>query len=760
MITTRRWGCIAILLLTILSGCSLSPQARRDKYLKLGKSLAEKKDYARAMLAFQNAAQAMPKDAEPYYQLGLTALNSGDIRTGALALKKAVGLDPKHAGAQLKLAELMAHGDDSMAREAEGRLRELIDTAPVTPEMLNSLAYTELRLGKTTDAVQTLEKLLVQNPGELTSSILLARAKLTAGNTKGAEEILQKATVSSPKSAQPHSVLGEFYRDTNRANDAEREFRAALAIDPNNIDALYSLAGVLFTAGRVQEAEATFQRVANVHDTPYPFIYGMFLLRQSRRDDAVREFERIAKANPNDRAARSRMVAAYETVGRTGDAANVLEEALKKNGRDIDALLQRAQLSVVSHKYEDAERDLNKVLQIQPNSAPVHYFLAKVHQARRQDLSYRQDLSKAVELDPLFVQARVELAQNLTASNDPKGALDLLNSAPASQGTLVPIVVQRNWALWALGDMAQMRKGIDGGLAEVRSPDLLLQDALWKLRSGRNPSEARTSLEEALKIDPTDIRALSALEQSYELQKQTAQALEKVKEFAAQEPKSAPVQQFLGTLLFARGDRTGARKAFEAAKQDDPHSVQVDFSLIQADVADGKLNDAQQKLQAVLSSEPTNAKAHLWMSNLAITNGDRQNALAQLRMVIASSPDTPQALNNLAYLLAEDSNQRTEALKYAQKAKELAPDMPAYSDTLGWILYQQGLYTAAIREFESATAKGPDATWEYHLAMAYAKAGDSKRAHTVLETALKQNPKLPEARIAQQVVGTVSQTNQ
>jgi hypothetical protein len=40
---------------------------RRDKYLAAGRALVEKKDFARAILAFKNAAQAMPNDAEVYY---------------------------------------------------------------------------------------------------------------------------------------------------------------------------------------------------------------------------------------------------------------------------------------------------------------------------------------------------------------------------------------------------------------------------------------------------------------------------------------------------------------------------------------------------------------------------------------------------------------------------------------------------------------------------------------------------------------------
>ena len=753
----QRWG--VTLSAIILCGCATSPQARHDKFLAAGQAMMEKKDYARAILAFKNAAQAMPNDAEAYYRLGLAALQVGDVPTGAGSIKKAVELNPKHTAAKLKLAELMAHGDRALIQEAETTLEELRKTTPVTPEMLNALAYTELRLGKTTDAVQTLEDVLVKNPGELTSAVLMAQAKLAKNDSKGAEEVLLKASAASPKAAQPHEILGEFYRDTKRPGDAEIQFQAALSLDPKNVQALYSLAGVQFDAGKVPEAEATFKRLAALPDSRYQHVYGLFLLRQGRHDEAVREFERLATQDPGDRTARGRLISAYQLVGRTADATAVIEKALRKNPNDIDALLRRAQLSVAGGKYNDAEKDLNQVLRLQPDSAPMHYFLAKLHQGRGQQLSARQELAKAVQLDPLLLNARLDLAQSLLAGKDSKGALDVLDAAPAPEQSLPEFIVQRNWVLWTMRDMVQMRKGIDTGLALQRSTDLLLQDGIWKLRSG-NVSGARASLEEALKVNPSDLRALSALQQSYEMQKQTAQAVEKVKEYAARDPHSAPLQDFLGVLLLTRGDRAGARAAFEAAKTADPHSLDAELSLVQADLMDGKLEDAHRRLQAILSANGNNKTVHMWMANLESMRGDYRAAMEQFRIVIAADPDNSEALNNLAYLMAEQNKQSVEALKYAQRAKELAPDKPEYSDTLGWIFYQQGLYPSAIRELESATAKQTNPTWQYHLAMAYAKGGDPSRARTVLAAALKKNAKLPEASQARQVVEAAAANSQ
>ena len=76
-----------------------------------------------------------------------------------------------------------------------------------------------------------------------------------------------------------------------------------------------------------------------------------------------------------------------------------------------------------------------------------------------------------------------------------------------------------------------------------------------------------------------------------------------------------------------------------------------------------------------------------------------------------------------------------------------------YADTLGWILYQKGLYRNALTYLELAAAPSKGrAISKYHLAMAYAKAGQIEKSKATLQAALEQDPKLPEARLAQELV--------
>lgn len=749
---TQRVVPALLLILAGLCGCTRSPEARRDKYVSKGKEFLEKKDYSRAILQFRNAVEVMPKDSEVYHQIGIASLGSGDLKNAVLSFKKTIELNPNHIGARLKLAQLMVNAsEEQWVKQGDDRLRDLMRTAPVTPDMLNTLALAEMKLRKTSNAIELLEKAVEQAPQELAASIMLARAKLIRNDVNGAEDVLKKACEGAPTSADPRVVLGEFYLSQKRPLEAQAQFQHALRIDSKSGQALSDLARLQYALDRKSEAEESFKRVAALPVKVYKPMYGLFLFGEGRREEAVREFEKLSKEDPDDRLARTQLVAAYRAVGRVEDAQRILDDTLKKNGKDTDALLQRGEMRLAVGKYDQAETDFNNVVRLKPDSAELHYLLARLHRARGSALRYRQELSEALRLNLYLLPVRLELVEDLLSHREARAAMDVISAAPNDQKDSTPLTVQRNWVLWTLQDFAGMRKGIDEGLARDHAPDLLIQDGVWKLHSG-NFAGAQAALEQALNIDPGDVRGLSALNLAYRAQKQNAVALKKVQEYIMRTPKSAPAQEVLGLLLMANGDRQQARSAFQAAKAADPTFVRADLSIVQVDVIEGELEKAERKLQDIISVDRTNTLAHLWLGNINVTKGNPTAALEQYRQVVAADGGNAQALNNFAYLLAEVDNQPTEALKYAQKAKELVPDSAEYSDTLGWILYRKGLYSLAVQELERAVAKQANPVWKYHLAMAYAKAGDLKRGRTVLEAALKLNPNAPEAKVAQQML--------
>jgi tetratricopeptide (TPR) repeat protein len=745
---------VALAVIAVLgaTACKRSPQAKETAFLETGKKYFEKKDYARATLEFKNAIQVMPKDPEPYYQLGLVCLEAGDVKTAVMALRRVTELNPKHAGAQLRLAQLMSTSrDKDLLAEAQKRALDVLNVLPDDADALNVLASTELRLGKPEDAEQHLRQALLKSPKHLRSSIALAQARLAHRDVQGAEAVLQQAVAQNPKSADPVFYLGEFYLALSKTTEAEQQFRRALTLDPKYGPALLQLGAMQARAGQNDQAEQTFKQLSAIGENRYKPAYALFLFQSGKREAAVTEFEKLAKEDPSDREARTRLVKAYLAVNRAADAEKILTAALKKNSKDVDALLQRSRLYLAAGKYTETQQDLNQVLRVRPTSGEGHYMMSRLHLAKGAAENRKQELGEALKVEPGFLAARIELAQILLGSNAAKTAIQVLDEAPAQQKNSLPVVVQRNWALLGLGEKQEARKWIDQVLAKSKVPEVLLQDAALKLDQ-RDFAGARASAEAVLQQNPEELRALRALMSTYTMQKQTAAGIERLRGYAAQHAASPRVQQYLGQVLVADGKPAEARKAFEAAKAAAPKSTEADLSLAQLDLTEGKLDPARKTLSAILAADARNVGARLMLAGLEDKTGNVAGAIENYRKVLDVDPRNAAALNNLAYDMTEHANQPDEGLKYAQQAKEIAPESPAVDDTLGWIYFRKGIYMSAVKHLESAVAREGSARRRYHLAMAYVKAGQLQRAHQAFDAALKMDANVPEAEAARRML--------
>src|SRR5438445_1582326 len=85
------WPLACVLLAVLgLSSCKLAPETKEAKFLAAGRKELELRNYARALIHFQNAVSLKKTDAEPYYQLGLAYFGTGDYAPAYLALQKAL----------------------------------------------------------------------------------------------------------------------------------------------------------------------------------------------------------------------------------------------------------------------------------------------------------------------------------------------------------------------------------------------------------------------------------------------------------------------------------------------------------------------------------------------------------------------------------------------------------------------------------------------------------------------------------------------
>jgi tetratricopeptide (TPR) repeat protein len=426
-------------------------------------------------------------------------------------------------------------------------------------------------------------------------------------------------------------------------------------------------------------------------------------------------------------------------LNRFAEAENILAAALKRNPKDADALLQRAELRLRSGKPDDAEKDLKMVIHFSPDSSLAHIALARAYEAKGLASNQQQELQEALRLNPASLPARLALGYSFIASKQGRAALEVIAAAPDEQKGQWLWMVGHNWALITLGNLQEARAGIERALGQDRPPEAVYQSAVVRLLQ-KDYAGAHTQVEELLKRDGADMRAAQLLMEIYASQRELAKGLDRLKEVASARPSSAPLQNLLGRWYLRSGNLAAARQACEAAKAADPQFLPADLSLGEIDIREGRNVAARQRLDAIVSANPTNITALLLSAQADDQAGDTAAAIARFRTINSLDSSNPTALNNLAYMLAP--NAPDEALTYAQKAAEMVPDSPDVQDTLGWIYYRKGLFTMAVRYLQTAVDKESTPQRQFHLGMCYLKVGDQLRGQKTVREALAKDPNL------------------
>ena len=123
-------------------------------------------------------------------------------------------------------------------------------------------------------------------------------------------------------------------------------------------------------------------------------------------------------------------------------------------------------------------------------------------------------------------------------------------------------------------------------------------------------------------------------------------------------------------------------------------------------------------------------------------NAYLEKAIGVYESLLAKMPKNSSVLNNLAYMLAQSDRRLPEALEYAKRAVEQAPDEANYLDTYGYALHKNGKHveaawalTAAIQQYEVG-GTAPAEVHE-HLGMVHEALGDSKKALVAYRRALE-----------------------
>jgi tetratricopeptide (TPR) repeat protein len=236
-----------------------------EAFLNLGMLLTEK-DPAAAISPLRRAVDLLPSQSRPRFLLGYALERSGNISSSVEAYEAALRLDPRDLETVLHLGHLYL----GLKRnpEAESKFRAVLDLQPKSQQALLGLAQALDAQNKPEAAAAFRDYLAVQPDEPAARSRLIhllleqkqydaalaeldradagkaptldslrSRADIQIAQKKWDDSIvtIRKALVLAPGDAQLHEGLGRVYMQKRDFASAEKEIKAALQIDGNNI---------------------------------------------------------------------------------------------------------------------------------------------------------------------------------------------------------------------------------------------------------------------------------------------------------------------------------------------------------------------------------------------------------------------------------------------------------------------------------------------------------------------------------------------
>jgi tetratricopeptide (TPR) repeat protein len=137
---------------------------------------------------------------------------------------------------------------------------------------------------------------------------------------------------------------------------------------------------------------------------------------------------------------------------------------------------------------------------------------------------------------------------------------------------------------------------------------------------------------------------------------------------------------------------------------------------------DAQIAKVEGWLRAYQEKSPNSASPLLFLAELRDFQKKYGEAEALYRQVLKLERGNVTALNNLAWLLAQESGSATEALEMINKAIEVNGPAPGLLDTRATVNLARDQTVAAIRDLEEANQESPGAPRMYQLARAHLKA--------------------------------------
>jgi tetratricopeptide (TPR) repeat protein len=216
-----------------------------------------------------------------------------------------------------------------------------------------------------------------------------------------------------------HLARGQLLLEQSRYPEAEREFRQALAQEPNHAGAHALLALCLIE--RNQNAEATGEAQQAIHLDPEEW-FGYYVLslvysHRNQQDEALKAVRAAIVLAPTSAVLWATQAAVLFDQGQWQAALESAETGLQHDAEDVRCANLRAMALVKLGRKKEAESVIAEALRNEPDNPFSHANQGWAMLEQRRIREAKDHFREALRLDPILDLARAGMLEALKAGN-------------------------------------------------------------------------------------------------------------------------------------------------------------------------------------------------------------------------------------------------------------------------------------------------------------------------------------------------------
>lgn len=396
----------------------------------------------------------------------------------------------------------------------------------------------------------------------------------------------------------------------------------------------------------------------------------------------------------------------FEDKGELSASVIELKNALRKNPDNAQARWMLGQIYIKTGRGAEAEKELNKAKQLGVDPEMLKVPMAEALLAQQAYKRLFEETDIPTEATPA---TRAKLLRLKGESQLGLGKLDqgcaLFDDAIRADANYAAAYVGLAKCAVAKGDISNARIQ----LAHAHSLDTTDIDG-WLLEGEletqlNNIDAAVAAYNQALKINPNNIAALTGHAYTALQKKDTVSAKQDIERAKKLLPNSSPVKYLEGLIAFSEGNLEASRDKAQEILSTAPNYPSALLLLGLAAYGLKEYETAQSNLFKVLEWQPANLEVRKLLAGLVLKSGDGAKTLDLLKPALIQHPTDTQLL-----VLAADASAMTGQWVTAKK-----------------------LYADALKQ------KPDDVRLQIALAQTFLASGDSQKAIDQLTFAVKHD---------------------